>query len=141
MLARAAIVLTALLISYAPLRHAAAQDVDRIAAVVNDEIISIRDLDARLKLVVTVSGMPDNIENRRRALPQVLRKMVDERLQSQEASRLKVAIGNEEVLRGVANIENQNHMPPGSLLPSLAKAGVDPDAARTRSGPTSPGSG
>ncbi len=130
MLARAAIVLTALLISYAPLRHAAAQDVDRIAAVVNDEIISIRDLDARLKLVVTVSGMPDNIENRRRALPQVLRKMVDERLQSQEASRLKVSIGNEEVLRGVANIENQNHMPPGSLLPSLAKAGVDPDAAK-----------
>lgn len=130
MLARAAIVMTALLISCAPLRHAAAQDVDRIAAVVNDEIISIRDLDARLKLAITVSGLPDNIESRRRAVPQVLRKMVDERLQAQEASRLKINVAGEEILRGVSNIENQNRMQPGSLLSSLAKAGVDPDAIK-----------
>lgn len=130
MLVRAAIIMTALLISCAPLRHAAAQDVDRIAAVVNDEIISIRDLDARLKLAITVSGLPDNIESRRRAVPQVLRKMVDERLQAQEASRLKVSVASEEILRGVSNIENQNRMQPGSLLPSLTKAGVDPDAVK-----------
>lgn len=130
MLARAAIVLTVLLIPFFPLGQAAAQDVDRIAAVVNDEIISLRDLDARLKLAITVSGLPDNIENRRRAVPQVLRKMIDERLQGQEAARLKVSAGNDEIMRGLANIENQNRMPPGSLLPSLVKAGVDPDAVK-----------
>ncbi|BAE52520.1 peptidylprolyl isomerase [Paramagnetospirillum magneticum] len=130
MLARAAIVLSALLVACIPLRPSAAQEVDRIAAVVNDEIISIRDLDARLKLAITVSGLPDNIESRRRAVPQVLRKMVDERVQAQEAARLRVAAGADEVARGVANVENQNRMPPGSLLPSLAKAGVDPDAVK-----------
>lgn len=130
MLARAAIVLTLLLISHLPLGQASAQDVDRIAAVVNDEIISLRDLDARMKLAITVSGLPDNIENRRRAVPQVLRKMIDERLQSQEAARLKVTAGSEEVMRGLANIENQNRMQPGTLLPSLIKAGVDPDAVK-----------
>jgi peptidyl-prolyl cis-trans isomerase SurA len=130
MLARAAIVLTALLILCAPPGRASAQEIDRIAAVVNDEIISIRDLEARLKLAITVSGLPDNIENRRRAVPQVLRKMVDERLQAQEANRLKVGASSEDVARGLANIENQNRMPPGSLLPSLSKAGVDPDAIK-----------
>ncbi|KIL97114.1 Survival protein SurA precursor (Peptidyl-prolyl cis-trans isomerase SurA) [Paramagnetospirillum magnetotacticum MS-1] len=130
MLARAAIVLNALLFACVPLSWASAQDVDRIAAVVNDEIISIRDLDARLKLAITVSGLPDNIESRRRAVPQVLRKMVDERIQAQEAARLKVSAGTEDVARGLANVENQNRMPPGSLLTSLAKAGVDPDAVK-----------
>jgi peptidyl-prolyl cis-trans isomerase SurA len=130
MLARAAIVLCALFVACVPLRRAEAQEVDRIAAVVNDEIISIRDLDSRLKLAITVSGLPDNIESRRRAVPQVLRKMVDERVQAQEAARLKVSAGAEEVARGLANVENQNRMPPGSLLPSLIKAGVDPDAVK-----------
>lgn len=130
MLARAAIVLSALIVACVPFRPAVAQDVDRIAAVVNDEIISIRDLDARLKLAITVSGLPDNIENRRRAVPQVLRKMVDERVQSQEAARMRVTAGADEVARSLANVENQNRMPPGSLLPSLVKAGVDPDAVK-----------
>jgi peptidyl-prolyl cis-trans isomerase SurA len=130
MLGRVAIVLTALVISLTPFRYASAQDVDRIAAVVNDEVISIRDLDARLKLAITVSGLPDNIENRRRAVPQVLRKLVDERLQAQEANRLKIKVGGDEIGRGLANVENQNNMPPGSLLPALTKAGVDPDAIK-----------
>lgn len=130
MLARAAIVLTALLALAAPARPASAQEVDRIAAVVNDEIISIRDLDARLKLAITVSGLPDNIENRRRIVPQVLRKMVDEHLEFQEAGTLKIGVTPEEVARSIANLERQNHMAPGSLLPSLTKAGVDPDAVK-----------
>lgn len=109
---------------------ASAQEVDRIAAVVNDDVISIRDLDARLKLAITVSGLADNIENRRRAVPQVLRKMVDERLQMQEAGRLKVSVSSEEITRSLGNVENQNRMPPGSLLPSLVKQGVDPDAVK-----------
>ena len=109
---------------------AQSQDVDRIAAVVNDDVISIRDLDARLKLAITISGLTDNIENRRRAVPQVLRKMADERLQTQEANRLKVMVSSDELGRSIANIEGQNHMPPGGLLGSLTKSGVDPDAVK-----------
>ncbi|MBI3446935.1 MAG: peptidylprolyl isomerase [Magnetospirillum sp.] len=130
MLARAAVVLTALFTLCLTAGRVPAQEVDRIAAVVNDDIISVRDLDARLKLAIVISGLPDNVENRRRAVPQVLRKMVDERLQTQEANRLKVTVGAEELARSIANIENQNRMPPGGLLASLSKAGVDPDAVK-----------
>ncbi len=109
---------------------AKAQEVDRIAAVVNDEIISIHDLEARLKLALVMSGFTDNLENRRRAVPQVLRKMVDERLQLQEATRLKVTVSADEVNRSIRGVEQQNRMPPGGLMAMLSKNGVDTDAAR-----------
>ncbi|RAU20620.1 parvulin peptidyl-prolyl isomerase [Paramagnetospirillum kuznetsovii] len=130
MLARFIVVTIVCLTSLGMGRYAEAQEVDRIAAVVNDEMISIHDLEARLKLAIVMSNLPDSIENRRRAVPQVLRKMVDERIQMQEAARLKVSVGGDEVNRSIANIERQNRMPPGGLLGSLSKAGVDTDVVR-----------
>jgi len=130
MLTRFAMVVAIGLVLAGGASGARAQDVDRIAAVVNEDIISIRDLEARLKLALVVSHLPDNLENRRRAVPQVLRKMIDERIEIQEANRNKVSIGPDELARGIAGIEQQNRMPQGSLLPSLAKSGVDTDAVR-----------
>lgn len=109
---------------------AKAQEVDRIAAVVNDEIISIHDLEGRVKLALVMSGFPDNLENRRRAVPQVLRKMIDERLQLQEANRVKISVSAEDIGRSIRGVELQNKMPTGGLLSMLSKAGVDTDAAR-----------
>ena len=106
------------------------QEVNRIAAVVNDEIISIRDLESRIKLAMVVSNLPDTIENRRRLLPQVMRKMIDERLQLQEARRIKLQVGSDDINRAIATIEKQNRMPPGGLLGQLGRAGVDPTAVR-----------
>jgi peptidyl-prolyl cis-trans isomerase SurA len=111
---------------------ARAQQVDRIAAVVNDEIISVQDLDQRLRLAVVMTNLPDNVENRRRMLPQVVRKMIDERLQMQEANRLKISLTAKEVEEGIANIERQNRMPPGQLLTQLQRSGVDPDIVRSQ---------
>jgi peptidyl-prolyl cis-trans isomerase SurA len=130
MLSRFVIGLIAGLVLMAGSARGFAQEVDRIAAVVNDEIISIHDLEARLKLAITISNLPDTLENRRRAVPQVLRKMVDERLQMQEANRVKVSVASDEINRSIANIERQNKMPPGGLLGNLAKAGVDTDAVK-----------
>ena len=42
---------------------AAAQDLLRIAAVVNDEVISERDLKERLRLVAVTSGLQPTAEN------------------------------------------------------------------------------
>ena len=128
MLARFAAVIIACVVVC--ISAARAEDVDRIAAVVNDEIISIHDLESRLKFALVMSGFPDNLENRRRALPQVLRKMVDERLQMQEAARVKVSVSADEVNRSIQGAEQQNHMPPGGLIAMLNKSGVDTDVAR-----------
>lgn len=104
--------------------------VDRIAAVVNDEIITIQDVENRLRMAMALSNLPDNAEARRRVVPQVLRKMIDERLQLKEAERLKIAMTPAEVEQGIAMIEQQSRQAKGSLIKSLQAAGVDPSAVR-----------
>lgn len=107
-----------------------AQLVDRVVAVVNDEAISFRDVDARLRLALVSSGIPDTQESRQRVLPQVLRKMIDERLQLQEAQRLNIVLSNTDIDGAVAMVEQQNRMPKGALLGNLARQGVDPARVR-----------
>ena len=101
-----------------------AQDVGRIAAVVNDDVISLFDLGARTRLVVMSAGVQDTIENRRRLAPQVLRTLIDEKLQLQEAKRLNVAVSAEEIKEALGSIEKQSNIPPGSLDSYLARGNV-----------------
>lgn len=119
-----------ILFGLATASSALAQEMDRIAAVVNDEIISIRELDGRLRLALVFSGIPDSVDARRRVAPQVLRKMIDERLQLQEAARVKVSIQPSEVDGAIAYFEQQNNMPKGALLSGLSRAGIDPQLVR-----------
>src|SRR6185312_1887064 len=51
-----------------------------IAAVVNDEVISVFDLVSRMRLVMLSSNLPDTAETRQRVGAQVLRGLVDEKL-------------------------------------------------------------
>ena len=73
---------------------AAAQSL-RIAAVVNDDVISERDLVERLRLVAVTSGLAPTVENQRRLAPQVLRGLIQETLQLQEARRLSITVHDE----------------------------------------------
>jgi peptidyl-prolyl cis-trans isomerase SurA len=102
---------------------AAAQE-NRIAAVVNSDIVTDADLTAQIKLVEISSNIPDTPENRQRLGPQVLRGLVDQKLQIQEAKRLGIAVPAVEIDRAIANIEQRNNMPKGALLPYLKERGV-----------------
>ncbi|MGE5514389.1 MAG: peptidylprolyl isomerase [Bacteroidota bacterium] len=119
-----------LLFGLATASAALAQETDRIAAVVNDEIISLREFEGRMHMALVFSGIPDNTDARRRIAPQVLRKMIDERLEMQEANRVKISLSAAEVEQGIAMVEQQNRMPKGALLAQLARSGVDPQLAR-----------
>jgi len=96
----------------------------RIAAIVNDEVISVVDLGERLSMAMASAGLENQPKIRRRLAPQVLRGLVDEKLKSQEAKRLnvRVAIGDmEKVLRSV---EKENKLRKGGLKNFLAKKGI-----------------
>src|SRR5687767_5693097 len=56
----------------------------RIAAVVNDEIISVFDLVSRIRMVMMSSNIPDTPETRQKIAPQILRGLIDEKLELQE---------------------------------------------------------
>jgi peptidyl-prolyl cis-trans isomerase SurA len=118
----------------APLAPAArAQDVvERIAAVVNQNIITTQDLLNRIDLAIISSGLPNTPETRQRLAPQVLRGFIDETLEGQEARRLKLEALPIEVDRAFASIAERNHMTADQLASYLAGKGLNPGILRNQ---------
>lgn len=96
----------------------------KIVAVVNDEAISALDVASRMRLTMVSAGLADLPEIRRRMEPQVLRSLIDERLQAQEAARLNVTVSEEDIETAIARIEQANRMRKGQLAEVLARANV-----------------
>jgi len=110
----------------APSAAAPGQPADiRIAAVVNDEAISVYELASRIKMVMVSSGIPDTPEARHRLSTQVLRTMVDERLQIQEARHQNVVASDDEVDKAISQIAKQNNMNPDQLEQFLKQRGIE----------------
>jgi len=107
---------------------AAAQSgsVQRIAAVVNDDIVSVQDLRERLGLAILFSGLPSDAETQRRIAPQVLRRLIDERLQRQEIGRRGIGVTPAEVQGAVQNAAAANQMTTAQLQRFLSEQGIDP---------------
>jgi peptidyl-prolyl cis-trans isomerase SurA len=102
---------------------AAAQET-RIAAVVNDDIVSLADLQERVHLALVSSNIEDTPQNRQRIAPQVLRGLIDEKLEMQEAKRLNVKVGDDEVGEALRRIEQQNNLAAGGLDGFLGQRGL-----------------
>lgn len=103
---------------------AAAQQVQAIAAIVNDQVISAFDVEQRIRLVIASTRLRDTPENRRRIRGQVLRNLIDETLQLQEAQRAGIKVQGVDVQRAFAGLEQQNKMPAGELVRFLNQAGI-----------------
>jgi peptidyl-prolyl cis-trans isomerase SurA len=106
---------------------ASASTEDRIAAVVNDGVITTSDIEARMKLAFLSSGLPDTPEVRQHILPQILRGLVDEQLQMQEAKRLDITVPKEEIDKTLQHIAEDNHIP-GDMRSFLKQKGGSPEA-------------
>lgn len=97
----------------------------RIAAVVNDEVISIYDLESRERMVLLSSNVPDTPDARKKLDTEVLRSLVDERLQLQEAKKQNVVATDDEINAALGKIEKQNNMQPGQLNEFLKSRAID----------------
>ena len=84
----------ALFLAAAP---SSARDIEGIAAVVNDQVISLYDVDQRVDLFFATSGIEKSPEMTERMRNQVLRSLVDEKLQMQEATRVEIQIEETEI--------------------------------------------
>lgn len=101
-----------------------AQTLQRIIAVVNEDAVSLFDLRERIKMVIFSSNMQDSPKMRERLEPQVLRALIDEKLQKQAAKRYNIKVDRKEVDKALRMIEKQNGLPPGGLKIRLEEAGV-----------------
>ena len=109
----------------APARSATPQntDVERIAAIVNDQIISEYDLELRMKLVEAVTRVPEDPADLKRLHEQVLRNMVDEKLQLQEAKDKDIKVSDKEIQDAVLDLGRQNNLPDEQFAQFLRSLG------------------
>jgi peptidyl-prolyl cis-trans isomerase SurA len=102
------------------------QNTLNIAAVVNDDVISIYDLSQRVELVIAFSNLQRNQQTQQRIAPDVLRRLILEKLHFQEAERLELEIPEENIQREVARMEKRANMPNGGMERFLSSRGIDP---------------
>lgn len=96
-----------------------------IAAVVNEDIITFTDIEDRMRLYML--GAPRNLpeEAQQRVLQQALYRLVDEKLQLQEAKALNIVVSPKDVEAGFTTIAAQNKMEPEQFRQELTRAGVN----------------
>ena len=101
----------------------------RVVARVNDAAITDFDLSQRIQFAIKTSGLQDSPDLRQRMAAQVLRQMIDERLQIQNAKQLGMPTSDAEVQQRLSEIERGAGMSPGQFKIFLQGIGVPYDIA------------
>jgi peptidyl-prolyl cis-trans isomerase SurA len=101
----------------------------RVVARVNDDAITDFELTQRIVFAVKSAGMQDSPDMHQRLSAQILRQMIDERLQIQHAKALGVAVSEAEVNQRVAEIERGAGMARGQFRQYLQGIGVPYEVA------------
>lgn len=103
-----------------------------IAAVVNEDVISVLDLHSRRAMVIASSNMTDSPETRARVTPQVLRRLIDEKLMLQEAERIGITVNKADIEDGIKRIAQGNNATVEQLNNQMLKMGTSPTSLRAR---------
>lgn len=103
-----------------------------IASVVNNSMISNLDVNQRIALALVTTGMADTPQIREQMRPQMLRGLIDEMLQLQEAKRLGVMVTEAEIMQGFERLNQQRQMPSGTFERFIQERGVPLSAAKSQ---------
>ena len=103
---------------------------DSVAAVVNGDIITWRDVDARTKLALISSSLPDVPDLRGQVQNAQLRRLIDEDLKIQSATKERIPVSDDDIKTQLAAIEQQSRLPVGGLAKLLASKGIEMEAMR-----------
>ncbi|NKD54903.1 MULTISPECIES: peptidylprolyl isomerase [unclassified Haematospirillum] len=104
----------------------------RIAAVVNDEAITWKDVDERTSLLLLTSRLPDNHETRQRIVPRVIQVLVNERLKVQQIKKAGIDVEPADIANAKRQIERNNGFPTGALDDLLKHQGLAPHILETQ---------
>ncbi|MDD9799973.1 MAG: peptidylprolyl isomerase [Gammaproteobacteria bacterium] len=101
-------------------------EVDRVFAIVNEEVITRSEFERQLRDTVNEfrsrgAGLPEENVLRRR----VLERMVDNRVQLQEAARLGFAVSEEDLAGALRGIAERNNLSVAQLRTEVEKQGMD----------------
>ncbi len=103
----------------------AAELVDRIIAYVNDDIITLSELNERTNALVAARQQNPFQREQEQSLKEMrqtmLNRLIDERLASQEIARLKITVSEEEIDATIARIMKENRLTKETLEAELRK--------------------
>jgi peptidyl-prolyl cis-trans isomerase SurA len=107
------------------------QPLDRIAAVVDEDVILQSELDTALNNVLAqYAGREDQLPPRDILERQVLERLILVHLQTARANETGVRVGDEEIDTAISNIAAQNKLTPDQLRQQLARDGMSYDDFR-----------
>ena len=109
---------------------AAAQQTLRAAAVVNDQVISQLDVEMRMRLIMLSANISPQEANRARLRDQVMRNLINEKLQLQAAERFGFSVGEEEIDQAVRRVAQNNNMSPDQFVSILRQNNVTVETFR-----------
>src|SRR5690606_30403877 len=102
-------------------QRAGGQFADGIAAVVNNEIITMRELQQRMASNRMTTGNQNQVQQT------VLQSMIDEKLMRQDAEQYGIKISDAQLAQAMANIAQRNNLPPEKLRPAIEQMGLNWD--------------
>ncbi|MGY6532008.1 peptidylprolyl isomerase [Glycocaulis sp.] len=109
---------------------AAAQQVEGIAAIVNDQPITTFDVRDRMRLILSSAGIQPTEDVLVQVQEQAMRSLIEEALQLQTARRFEVPVSEEEVDEAIADIAARNGITVEEIRLDLEQSGVSIDTLR-----------
>ena len=103
---------------------------DGIAAIVNQDAISMRDLNDRLRLLLVSSGLPDSPDLRARMSGQAIDSLINEQLMLQEMKKQDVDLEDKDIDAGFEQLAQQNKMSADQFKAMITSSGVNIDTMR-----------
>jgi peptidyl-prolyl cis-trans isomerase SurA len=118
----------------APRPSRAAKVVDRIVAYVNDDIITLSELNEKTNALLAVREQNPFIKGKDQSVDQIrhdiLENLINERLAAKEITRLKISVSDAEVDNAIAGLRQENHLSEEALEAQLRKEGKTLDDLR-----------
>ena len=122
---RLLIALVAVLIQLTLAGTGVAEVVDRIVAVVNNDIITMSELQNMVKTIEAQSGVKPKGPDEKKLLGDMLNALIDRKLAKDEAKRRGILIADKEVDEAMARFKQRNNIPDDeTFAKGLAQAGL-----------------
>ena len=109
------------------------QDVDRIVAVVNDEVIVNSELQEKLSQIVSqLKAKKAKLPPKKVLERQVLERLIINKIQLSAAARSGINVGEEILAQAISNIARKNRMTPSEFRSAVERSGLSYSAYRNQ---------
>ena len=98
----------------------------KIAAIVNDEIISDYDIQSRADFVLFSSGLEISDREKSRIRFRILDDLINEKLKLQKTKQLKLRVSRKQIIAAISTLEKRNNLAKGRMIEILRQRNIDP---------------